>query len=147
MQSLTESYVNRKNKLSVYVCTCAGTGVTWARRGVGTSCCSMLYMDNRQLRIGGGGEPVAARVELNGMRVSGKESSREMKSDRDRQRWRERQRGSERNGCPNHLPFSLALIRRRRTLPRRLRRSTSRGLCIRRSLWPSQTILPLTRRR
>ena len=28
--------------------------------------------------------------------MSGKESSREMKSDRDRQRWRERQRGSER---------------------------------------------------
>ena len=85
---------------------CVGIGVTCAWRGVGTSCCSMFYMDSRQLRLGGGGEPVAASMELNGVRVSGKESSREMKRDRDRQRWRERKGEARLPLSPPFLPCS-----------------------------------------
>ena len=46
-------------------------------------------------------------------------------------------------------PFTLPLNRRERTPPPTpmVRRSTSRGVCTPRSSWPSQTILPPTRRR
>lgn len=105
------------------------------------SCCSMFYMDSRQLRIGGGGEPVAASMELNGVRVSGKESCREMKRQR-QQRWRERQE----ERLPPSPPFSLALSREEEDPATQAEEEHPGGCAPRGACGPSQTILPPMRR-